>query len=187
MQYIFPAQLQTGRTMLRPVRAKDLKALVNVYGDAEVTRYIPVRWHALQDGPQWFARIQTRHAEKNAMQFVIIERGTQTVCGVCLLFNFDLGNAYAEVGYALARSHWGRGLVHEAVGRLLQYAFDDLGARRIEAVIDPRNTASERVLTRFGFRREGLLRERYARDGELIDVALYGLLRRERETEHAQR
>ena len=62
---------------------------------------------------------------------------------------------------------------------LLGHAFGDLGLRRIEADIDPRNHASIQVIEKAGFQREGVLRERYIYNGEIQDVVYYGLLARE--------
>ena len=74
---------------------------------------------------------------------------------------------------------WGRGLGAGAVALLAGFAFDVLGLRRLEADVDPRNTASLRLLERLGFVREGHLRERWILGGEIQDAVFYGLLRRE--------
>ena len=91
----------------------------------------------------------------------------------------DPDSRRAEVGYALARSAWGRGYVSEALAPLVAYAFDEMDLNRLDAVIDPRNTASAKVVSRLGFMHEGTLRERYIVRGEKTDSAIYGLLRRE--------
>lgn len=62
---------------------------------------------------------------------------------------------------------------------MLTYGFDVLQLARIEADIDLRNEPSCRLVERLGFRREGLLRERWHVNGEITDTALYGLLKRE--------
>jgi RimJ/RimL family protein N-acetyltransferase len=61
----------------------------------------------------------------------------------------------------------------------MRHAFETLDLHRLEADVDPENTASLRVLERNGFRREGHLRERYTQDGRWHDAVLLGLLRRE--------
>jgi [ribosomal protein S5]-alanine N-acetyltransferase len=65
----------------------------------------------------------------------------------------------------------------DALTLLIDHAFEDLKLHRIEADVDPRNTASLRLLERLGFRREGHLRERYFKDGEIQDSVMFGLLR----------
>jgi RimJ/RimL family protein N-acetyltransferase len=69
--------------------------------------------------------------------------------------------------------------MHEALVELVRFAFTDLNLNRLEADIDPRNTASARSLERLGFTREGYLRERWIVGDEVSDTALYGLLQRE--------
>jgi len=69
--------------------------------------------------------------------------------------------------------------MREALQALLTYAFEVLDLRRIEADVDPRNTASIQILERLGFQREGFLRERWEVNGEIQDALFYGLIRRE--------
>jgi ribosomal-protein-alanine N-acetyltransferase len=83
------------------------------------------------------------------------------------------------VGYSLASAEWGNGYMQEALTALLDYGFSELDLNRVEADVDPRNAASGRSLERLGFRREGLLRERWIVGGEVSDTALYGLLRKD--------
>jgi ribosomal-protein-alanine N-acetyltransferase len=62
---------------------------------------------------------------------------------------------------------------------LLAFAFEELGLHRIEADVDPRNTASLQSVERLGFQREGYLRERWQVNGEIQDTVFFGLLRGE--------
>lgn len=87
---------------------------------------------------------------------------------VCLKENEKLiGNLYLgkgdfdtfELGYVFNRTYQGQGYATESAKALLDYAFDELGARRIIAMCSPKNTASWRLLERLEFRREGLLLE----------------------------
>ena len=64
----------------------------------------------------------------------------------------------------------------EALATLLDFAFGTLKLRRLEADVDPRNENSLRILGRLGFRREGLLRERWNVNGEIQDSVFLGLL-----------
>lgn len=81
-----------------------------------------------------------------------------------------------EIGYWLRTSAWGRGYVSEAVQVLSRFAFEMLGANRVEIRCDPRNTRSAAVPTRLGFVQEALLRND-VRDGagELRDILIFAL------------
>ena len=85
----------------------------------------------------------------------------------------------AEIGFALARAHWGHRYAGEALALLFEHAFGALGLRRIEADVDPRNLASCRLMEKLGFQREGVLRNRWRVGGEFADSIIFGLLRHE--------
>jgi RimJ/RimL family protein N-acetyltransferase len=113
------------------------------------------------------------------LSWAITLAGEPRVIGVCTLFHFSPQCARAEVGYILAREHWGKGLMREALESLIVQAFGPGELRRLEADADPRNAGSLRILTRLGFVREGTLRKRWDVEGEISDTAFYGLLAEE--------
>ncbi len=85
-----------------------------------------------------------------------------------------------DLGYSLAREHWGRGLITEAVREVITYGFGVLGLERIEAWADIRNVGSWRVMEKCGMVREGVFRSaRPARDGSRSDDVHYAVLRAE--------
>jgi RimJ/RimL family protein N-acetyltransferase len=177
---IAPEPIETARLVVRPVRADDLAALVAVNSDEKVTAMLPyARWASMDDARAWLARMEGIQSGGSAVQFVIVDQALGQAVGTALLFRHDEGSARAELGYVLGRRHWGRGLMHEALGALLERAFTGLGLRRIEAEVDVRNAASSRVLQRLGFVREGILRQRWVTKGEARDVEVHGLLRSE--------
>jgi RimJ/RimL family protein N-acetyltransferase len=76
--------------------------------------------------------------------------------------------------------------MNEALTALVDFAFGTLAMRRLEADVDPRNAGSLHALERLGFRREGLLRERWKVNGELQDSVVLGLLSHEWRFEPAE-
>jgi [ribosomal protein S5]-alanine N-acetyltransferase len=85
----------------------------------------------------------------------------------------------AELGYWLAASYWGQGIMTEAVQSFIYYAFNELGLLRLWTRVFEFNTGSRRVLEKSGFQLEGIQRQHVYRDGNLIDDYLYGLLKSE--------
>ncbi|MEP7100896.1 MAG: GNAT family N-acetyltransferase [Burkholderiales bacterium] len=169
--------LDSERLQLRPLVAHDAQALYAIFSDPRVMRY----WST----PPWtqLAQAETRIADETegmragrSLRLGLVRTSDDALLGTCSLFSFNEACRRAEIGYALARSAWGAGLMHEALQVLLRYAFGDLQLHRLEADIDPRNAASARSLERLGFVKEGHLRERWIVDGEVSDSALYGLL-----------
>ncbi len=169
--------LASERLVLRPVGAADLPALHAINADNAVTRYLPyASWRDFSEAEAWLARTDKRHREREAYHCAIRLADSGRAIGTCLLFRFDATAACAEIGYLLGREYWGQGYMQEALRVWIDFAFERLGLRRLNAEIDARNEASARVLERCGFEREGLARQRWFDKNELSDAAHYGLL-----------
>jgi RimJ/RimL family protein N-acetyltransferase len=110
-----------------------------------------------------------------ALQWALERRADRRVIGSITVIP-EPGQPRAEIGYILGREHWGMGYAGEAQRRVIDFAFDELGLHRLEADTHPDNAASSRSLERLGFRREGLLRERWLVGGRLGDSVIWGLL-----------
>ena len=178
----FPKDLsiRTSRLVLRPPEITDAEALLAVFSDPEVMRYWATPpWQRLQDAIARIERDRMALASGSSLCLLLQPLEGGPILGAVTLLAFVEGSRRAELGYILARRAWGRGLIHEALRGFLEYGFDKLSLRRLEADIDPRNDRSAKVLERLGFVREGFLRERWCVAGEVSDTVLYGLLARE--------
>lgn len=173
-------ELSSPRLRLREVRDSDAAALFSIHSDAKVMRYWSYpAWTELEQAEQKIADIQRQRRELDMLVWAIADADSDLLIGSSAIFYMDLAQARAEVGYSLHPDWQGRGLASEALQLVLGYVFNELGLRRIEADIDPRNLPSCRLVERFGFVREGLLRERWHVNGEICDSAIYGLLRQD--------
>jgi len=112
------------------------------------------------------------------MAIVSLKNG-QTVGDLALHLTWE--GRTAEVGYTLDREHWGKGYAVEAVARLVDYLFDDLGVTRVFGMLDPENLASARVLEQTGFLYEGRTKLSYWKEGVPSDDLIYGMLRSDRD------
>ena len=95
---------------------------------------------------------------------------------------FRQGNIHrltAELGYYIAEEYWGRGLMTEAVRQICEYVFDKSDIIRIYAEPFEYNIASCRVLEKVGFQYEGTLRNNAVKNGKIIDMKMYSLLKAE--------
>lgn len=165
------------RVQLRWMENRDLDDLYAVYSDPEVVRYWShTAWPHRDEASIYLEAIESGFQAGNLFQWGIALRGDDRVIGTVTLCAIDHTQGRAEVGFALARDHWGRRYAQEALTVLLDHAFDALALRRIEADVDPRNLPSLRTLENLGFRREGYLRQRWQVAGEVQDSVLMGLL-----------
>ena len=173
-------ELRSARLRLREVRTDDAPALFAIHSDPQVMRYWSYpAWTELAQAEQKIADIQRQRRELDMLVWAIADADTDLLIGSSAIFYMDLTQARAEIGYSLHPDWQGRGLASEALQLVLGYVFNELGLRRNEADIDPRNLPSSRLVERFGFIREGLLRERWHVNGEICDSAIYGLLRQD--------
>lgn len=124
-------------------------------------------------------QIAEHFASRSLFQWGLARRSDDVVIGTCTLYSLSSTNQHAGIGYALGSAHWRQGYGSEVVAALVEFAFTELALHRLEADVDPRNTASRRCLERIGFHQEGYQRERYYLYEEWQDAVLYGLLRSE--------
>lgn len=170
--------LTTERLVLRPLAAADAEALFVIFSDSEVMRYWSSSpWTTMQQAGQYIEAAGEDLAKGTSLRFGIEVAATGQLVGQAALYSFNQQNRRCDVGYALARASWSKGYLGEALAALLEHGFAALDLNRVEADIDPRNTASAKALGRLGFQREGLLRERWIVGGEICDTEFFGLLR----------
>jgi ribosomal-protein-alanine N-acetyltransferase len=172
------AVLQTPRLVLRPWTEDDAVALHAVFGDAEAMRF----WNTApsarpEDLLPGIRRSVSAPAEYHAAWAVVL-RASGVAIGFVNYHHREVSSARLEIGYILARAFWGQGLAREAVAALLDHCFGAMAVNRVEALIDPDNTASLRLAERLGFRCEsGRMRQRLKMpDGRFADILMYGLL-----------
>ena len=169
--------LKTERLTLRPLVATDALALFTIFAEPQVARYLSESaWAHIDLAHARIARDIDALAQAKYLCLGIFLSSDDALLGECWLFNFKDQCRRAEVGYSLGLHAWGKGYMHEALVALLSYGFGQLNLNRVEADIDPRNSASAKSLARLGFKHEGHLRERWIVDGEVSDSGIYGLL-----------
>lgn len=172
----FP-DLETERLDLRALERGDRDAVFSIFSDHEVMRY----WNAppmtdIGEAREFIAKARASFSKRLSIRWGIVRRSDGLLIGTCALFHFNGDNHCAEIGYALAKDHWGLGFNHEALVAVIDYAFLTLNLHRLEAELDPRNSASIRTLHRLGFTWEGVLRDRCIVGGEISDSLIMGLL-----------
>lgn len=169
--------LSDGTVLLRPWQESDLPVLERASAD----EYVALIEHLATPftetgGRDWIARKQARLEAEQGWEFAIVELASgEAVGGVGITFRHPPGAA--EPGAWVIAEERNAGIAERAARLLCSWALTaDTGIARIQATVEPWNLASQRVLEKLGFVREGLLRS-YASWGESRqDVFLYSLL-----------
>ncbi len=171
----FDTVLRTARLVLRPFTMGDVEDVLAYADDPEWSRFLPSAVpcpYTLEDAKRY---VSDQIGVLDHHPFALEHQG-RVVGSVDL--RPDRLQCMAELGWSLARAHWGRGLMTEAVREVIRHGFEDLGLVRIYARSDARNRASWRVMERVGMVREGCLRQHGVdRFGVRFDELWYGLLR----------
>lgn len=175
------AVLMTPRLRLRAFSRDDAADVYAYAANPAVARWTTWDPHAtIDDSRRFVDEVCGRYAQGNYFSWAIEDRNSGRVVGSC---GFDGSwnrlHRRAELGYALAEAHWGRGLMREAVEAVLAYGFRTLDLNRIEALCVVENRASARVMEKAGMRWEGTLREWLWLKGTPRSCHLYSILRSE--------
>lgn len=172
--------LESRRVLVRRLRGSDLGPFVGYRNDPEVARY--QYWDGYSEER---ARALIRASEQEEpfvpgewFQFAVELKETGALAGD-LGVKVDPDGMQAEIGYTFAREEQGKGYASEAVARLLDHAFRELGLHRVYAVTDQENRSSFALLERLGLRREGAFVQNAWFKGRWSSEYLYATLREE--------
>lgn len=146
--------LETERLRLSRLQPAAVSALVDIWSDPDVTRYM--------GGPRDRAKVEAILEEELKDPFAdeynpwsVEEKKTGKVVGDCGLLDKEVdGRAEVELVYVFARSAWGKGYATEMAEALKAHAFEQMGLRRLIALIEPENAGSERVAVKVGMHLE---------------------------------
>lgn len=166
------------RIALRPAQAADAPLLKQWREEASVRRHQPlgeVTLGQLRSDLAQQSAADLRRGRGPKFQWVILVDERPAGWITLVVANWEHG--LAEIGYALSTPYQRRGLMVPALRQLLAELFSSTPLVRIEARCSVENVASQRVLERTGFRREGLLRGYFVLGGRRVDNFLFAILR----------
>jgi len=175
----FP-NLESERLVLRRLKDSDAQEVFKIRSNPERMKYIPRP--ILQNEEEALAMIQMMNDkidENTDINWGVCLKNSDKIIGFMGFYRVQPESYRTEIGYMVLPEYDGKGYVSEAVNAMLNYAFTTAGFHSIEAVIDPNNFASARVLEKNGFRKEAHFIENFFWNDEFIDSVHYGILKRE--------
>jgi len=115
---------------------------------------------------------------KKFLYHQIINLQTNKIIGWCGFHTWYIDHNRAEIGYGLFDDHHkGKGIMTEAISKIINYGFTDMNLERIEAFVSPTNTPSINLLKRMNFKKEGLLKHHYYHNNKMDDSLVFALLK----------
>ncbi|MFH1207449.1 MAG: GNAT family N-acetyltransferase [Patescibacteria group bacterium] len=166
--------IKTKRFVLRPYRLSDAPAVARNINDYKIYRYtlhIPYPYR-LSDATKWFAKTIPQYRQRSPKDIQFAIEMDREIVGCVGLSHIEPRHK-AEIGYWLARRYWGQGIIPEAVKLVVNYAFKKFKLHRVYAYTFVPNRASQKVLKKNGFKREGLMRKVVKKRGRLISEYLW--------------
>lgn len=176
--------LRTPRLVIRPFEADDVDAFWTRRNDPEVAKY--QNWtlpYPRERAEKVVEEVMAMDGPTNDywwMGTVALADGGEIIGDVAINLTWD--SRCSEIGYSLARFHWGQGYAVEAGEAMVEYLFQTVGVTRIAGTLHPDNPASAMVLERLGFLFEGHTRLSYWVGDDNSDDWIYGLTRADWET-----
>jgi RimJ/RimL family protein N-acetyltransferase len=171
--------LFTERLLLRPFLLADAQEVQHLAGAREIADTTANMPHPYEDGmaESWIGTHQDAFQAGKEVTFAItLADGGGLVGAMGLIIQQEY---QAELGYWIGVRYWGNGYCTEAGRAVLEYAFGDLGLRRVHAAHFRRNGQSGRVLEKLGMVQEGVQRRHFLKWGRPEDLVLYGILESE--------
>ncbi len=173
----FP-EIKTTRLLLRKISHKDAPEILDLRSNDQVMRYIDKeKATSLADAEIFINRvIESLNNNEGITWAITLQEDPDKLIGTIGFWRLLKEHYRAEIGYMLIPVYWKKGIMKEALEKVIEFGFNTLKLHSIEAQINPENTVSAGILTSTGFVKEGHFREDYFFNGHFKDTAIYSRL-----------
>ncbi len=171
--------LKSDRFLLRAIKIEDVHEIMELRSNPETMKYIPrplLTSH--EQALQHIQNIKDTIDKKEGINWVITTKENNVLMGLIGHYRIKPEHSRCELGYMLLPKFHNKGIITEVMDVVLNFAFYEMEMHSIEAIIDPRNGASEKVLLKNNFKKEAHLVENEKFNGQFIDTVIYSLLKR---------
>lgn len=174
--------ISTERLLIKKVSLDDAESLFKVWSNDAVTEYMNIdSMTEVSDAENMINFFIVADSSNEANRMGIFLKGNEKdAIGSCGFNYIDFENDRAEIGYELHSDYWRKGYMKEALTALINYGFETFSFNRIEAKVDVKNVASQRLLEKMLFESEGVLREYEKQKNEYNDIMMYSILNKDR-------
>lgn len=173
----FPV-LETERLHLVKVTIDFLDDIYEYASDSDVNRFVsfPLAYSKEDTLAQFFNGFLKDAYENNIPVWAIVPKGSCECVGTIGFNVVDEVNGFAEAGYCLKKTAWGKGYATESLQEVVKYGFLSMDLNRIEAYHFEGNEPSGKVLKKCGFEFEGMMRKKIKLHGRFSNILLYSTL-----------
>jgi len=171
--------LESERLIFRAIRDTDVNEIFALRSNPELMQYIPRPMVTnLEEAREHIKMIQDKIDTNEGINWAMTEKGKDKLIALIGFYRTQIEHYRSEIGYMLLPEYQNKGYITEAIQTLLDYGFNKMGLHSVEAIIDPRNSASEKVLQKNGFIKEAHFVENFFFNEEFLDSVHYSILKR---------
>lgn len=155
---VFPSitNLTTERLFLRELQPGDAEEIFRLRSDETINTYIDrPRAITLDDAVEFIQKIITLNENNESVMWAITEISDPKLIGTVLYWNIEPKYDKAEIGYELLPEYHGKGIMAEALQKVIAFGFEEMKLKTITACTNINNTSSVKVLIRAGFKKTG--------------------------------
>lgn len=176
-------EIYTNRLLLKSITPQIINDVLTTKSAADAQQYFNIN----EEG-----YLQLKHMAEKGMEthrisvyyFLLIDKESMQVLGECGFHTWNNTHRRAELFYSLKNDDDKRkGIMGEALHTVLSFGYKELNLHRVEALIAEENIASKKLLEKYKFTREGIMREDYCVNGKNEDSVCYSLLKHEWEAQ----
>lgn len=174
--------MKNKRVYLRALEPEDYKRSVVWRNDDEIWSMLGGRKYYVSEAyeQKW---VNDAIFNSRDIRLAVCDAETDTYIGNVYLTDIDYVNKSAESHILIGdKDYWGKGIATDAYRLLLEYAFEELGLNRIEALVLDTNTASIRMHKKCGYMEEGIKRSSIYKNGTYHNQIILSILRSEYDT-----
>src|SRR3989339_150322 len=172
--------LETSRLILRKMTLDDAADMFEYASDPAVSRYTLWNPHrTIKDSEEFLKGISSSYEKGLIENWGIALKENNKFIGTCGYFYWNQEFARAEIQYAMSGKYWGKGLMTEAVCRVLEFGFTEMKLNRVEARCMLDNIGSERVMQKNGMKFKGIARQAIFAKEKYFDLKVYAILKSE--------
>lgn len=172
--------IETNRLLLRKMDESVLHYLKGISNDEELGLFFGIKGEKLiqKEKNRLIGGYTTFN--KKILIFHLINKKTQTVIGWCGYHTWYIDHSRAELGYMIYdEENRNKAYMKEALKATLDYGFKKMDLQRVEALVGAENEPSLKLIEKYGFQKEGCLRNHYRVNGTYEDSLFFGLLKEE--------
>jgi ribosomal-protein-alanine N-acetyltransferase len=169
--------IETSRLVLKGISPEDMKYIFENLTKPEIKKTLGHRSEEDYRKEEFKYKNGYSSYNRSFILFLLTDKDSDIIIGRCGLHNWNMEHKRAEIGYIMEdESFKGKGLMTEAVKAIIDYGFTNLNLNRIEALVGIGNVPSLRIMEKYNFKKEGVLRQHDYISDKFEDSVLFSKL-----------